>query len=208
MEVYKTAIENFLPTPVKSHYTFSLRDFARVISGCLLVPQARLKEQEKFVRLWAHETYRVFNDRLIDDNDREMLLKIVHSATYTHWRIHLHKALSPILPEGEELTGEAMRSLMFGNYGEPDSDLKYYDEINPETVPKLMQGYLDDYNMVNRNRMDLVLFQFAIEHISRISRVLLQDSGHALLVGIGGSGRHSAVKLATNMAESLIFQVN
>lgn len=70
MSVYKEAMLTFLPTPTKSHYTFSLRDFSRVIRGVMLVPAARLKEAEKLIRLWIHESYRVFNDRLIDSDDR------------------------------------------------------------------------------------------------------------------------------------------
>lgn len=70
MEVYKEAITNFLPTPAKSHYSFSLRDFSRVIRGLVLVPPSALKEPDKVVKLWVHESYRVFYDRLTDSGDR------------------------------------------------------------------------------------------------------------------------------------------
>ena len=70
MEIYKQTIANFLPTPSKSHYVFNLRDFARVIRGVLLVPSSNMKEEAKLHRLWIHEIYRVFYDRLIDEPDR------------------------------------------------------------------------------------------------------------------------------------------
>lgn len=70
MEVFKEATLKFLPTPAKSHYTFSLRDFSRVINGLLLTPPAQMDDPDKFIRLWIHECYRVFHDRLIDDGDR------------------------------------------------------------------------------------------------------------------------------------------
>ena len=70
MEIYKLAILVFLPTPAKSHYVFNLRDFSRVIRGILLVPNTVLKSDKKLYRLWVHEVFRVFYDRMTDDADR------------------------------------------------------------------------------------------------------------------------------------------
>ncbi len=100
---------------------------------------------------------------------------------------------------------ENIRSLVFGDYL---TDERIYEEIaNMQDLQKRMEYFLDEFNTISKAPMRLVLFKFAIEHISRVARVLKQDNGHALLAGIGGSGRQSAGKLAAFMSDYELFQI-
>ncbi|XP_035775701.1 dynein heavy chain 3, axonemal-like [Anopheles albimanus] len=206
--VYRGAIEHFLPTPAKSHYLFSLRDVSRVYQGIVLLPSKKLPDPEKLVRLWVHETYRVFYDRLIDDEDKQKLLRLVEEASVTHLRMKLEQAFGDRLEAGQKISDKHIRDLLFGNYMEPAAVTRIYDEVdNWEQLEKNINFYLSEYNERSKSPMNLVLFRFAIEHISRVSRVLQMPRGHLLLVGLGGSGRRSAVKLASSMSDSAVFQV-
>ena len=56
--------------------------------------------------------------------------------------------------------------------------------------------------------MNLVLFDDALEHLTRIHRVIRMDKGNALLVGVGGSGKASRkfVEGRFSSSKNFLFQ--
>jgi len=68
--IYKEIQKAFRPTPAKSHYTYNLRDVSKVFQGISKASPKSINNDDDFVKLWAHECMRVFQDRLISDEDR------------------------------------------------------------------------------------------------------------------------------------------
>ncbi|XP_072866108.1 dynein axonemal heavy chain 12 isoform X6 [Chlorocebus sabaeus] len=209
MEIYKQSVENLLPTPTKSHYTFNLRDFSRVIRGCLLIERDAVASKHTMIRLFVHEVLRVFYDRLINDDDRRWLFQLTKTVIKDHFKESFDSIFSHLRKQNAPVTEEDLRNLMFGDYMNPDleGDDRVYIEIpNILHFSDVVDQCLDEYNQTHKTRMNLVIFRYVLEHLSRICRVLKQSGGNALLVGLGGSGRQSLTRLATSMAKMHIFQ--
>ncbi|XP_029397555.1 dynein heavy chain 12, axonemal [Mus pahari] len=209
MEVYKQSMGNLLPTPAKSHYTFNLRDFSRVIRGCLLIEKDAIESKHTMIRLFVHEVLRVFYDRLINNEDRNWLFLLIKNVIRDHFKESFDIVFNHLRNGNAPVTEEDLRSLMFGDYMNPDleGDDRVYIEIpDIHHFNDVVDQCLDEYNQTHKRRMNLVVFRYVLEHLSRICRILKQSGGNALLIGLGGSGRQSLTKLATSMAKMQIFQ--
>jgi dynein heavy chain len=78
-------------------------------------------------------------------------------------------------------------------------------EIN-ELMPRL-EDLLLGYNSEADAPMNLVFFEDCIQHLARIARILRQERGNAMLVGVGGSGRSSMSRLAASINSMKTFSI-
>jgi len=58
----------FMPTALKFHYQFNLRDFSKIVQNLMLAQPNHYKGNPlAIVRLWVHECHRVWKDRFITE---------------------------------------------------------------------------------------------------------------------------------------------
>nr|XP_028557519.1 dynein heavy chain 2, axonemal isoform X1 [Podarcis muralis]XP_028557522.1 dynein heavy chain 2, axonemal isoform X1 [Podarcis muralis] len=192
VELYNNVVQRFLPTPAKIHYLFNLRDISKVFQGMLRAHKDFHDTKASLTRLWIHECFRVFSDRLVDAADMETFIVLLSEKLGTHFDLTLHN----LCPN--------KRSPIFGDFMR-----NVYEDLTDMAVLKAeMERALGELNRTpGMVPMRLVLFRDAIEHITRIVRVISQPRGNMLLVGIGGSGRQSLARLASYICEYYTFQI-
>lgn len=82
------------------------------------------------------------------------------------------------------ISRDCLKRLMFGTYFDQDSeeDKKYEEVVSLENFRELASNCLQEFNATHKNKMDIVLFEYALEHLSKICRVLSMNCGSILLV--------------------------
>ncbi|KAJ8402442.1 hypothetical protein AAFF_G00369310 [Aldrovandia affinis] len=198
VEIYHRMSVDLLPTPAKSHYVFNLRDLSKCVQGMLQCDPGSVRDKNQIFRLFCHECQRVFHDRLINNEDKTYFNTMISEMASKHFGINLEPSYFVTQP------------IIFGDFikmGQDMSDRIYEDLKDIEKIRSVLQEYLDDYNMTNSKETKLVFFQDAIEHVSRIARMIRQERGNALLVGVGGTGKQSLTRLAAHMCGYRCFQI-
>jgi dynein heavy chain len=194
LDIYKETVQTRLPTPAKSHYTFNLRDVSRVVQGIVQSDPTVISGKADLVDLWAHETSRVFHDRLTDDSDRAWWWKAQRNVLVRRFQA--------------ETSDDAREILMYGDFGDVQDDYRRYKKmVISADLHDILTEKMLSYGIQFGRDMDLVLFDDAVRHLARICRILRQPRGHALLVGVGGSGRQSLAQLAAFITECKGFSI-
>ncbi|XP_011702284.1 PREDICTED: dynein heavy chain 7, axonemal-like isoform X3 [Wasmannia auropunctata] len=210
LDIYKESLINLLPTPAKCHYMFNLRDFSRVIQGVLLSVPETMPALSNMKRLWVHEILRVFGDRSVDEIDINWLIQQISVTLKKRMEISLEDLFEDLLREKrkKKITINELRNLIYCDFMDAKADVRLYQEVSDlEELREIVETYLSEYNSMTKKPMNLVLFRFAIEHLSRIARIIKQPRSHALLVGVGGSGRQSLTRLASHICDYDVYQV-
>jgi hypothetical protein len=64
---------------------------------------------------------------------------------------------------------DSTKGILYDAGAEP----RVYTQISdPNKMLLVLKEYLSDYNAISKKPMQLVLFQFALEHVSRICRII------------------------------------
>lgn len=198
IEIYNHVTQELLPTPNKFHYTFNLRDVSKVFQGILMITPSKCPDSDSMNRLWVHEVTRVFQDRLNNVSDQNWYEELVCSL--------LSKKFS--CKWTPELLFHSPCPLTFGDFFKPGVPTPLYEYCNDITkITKIMDDFLENYNVTFANKMNLVFFRDAIGHLARLARILRQPRGNAMLIGVGGSGKQSLARLAAFVVEAKCVQI-
>ncbi|KAM9806325.1 dynein axonemal heavy chain 11 isoform 1-T1 [Syngnathus typhle] len=183
---------SFLPTAIKFHYTFNMRDMSNIFQGILFAEPENVQNSTDLALLWLHESCRVYSDRFLDVKDVQVFRKLQMET--------LHECFEAL--EEEKLTKQP---LIFCHFGQTGKESSYTTVTDWFVLRTILTDALDSYNELNA-AMNLVLFEDAMQHVCRISRILESPGSHGLLIGVGGSGKQSLTRLAAYISSVEIFQ--
>ncbi|XP_058249288.1 dynein axonemal heavy chain 11 [Hemibagrus wyckioides] len=187
--LHDRVIHNFLPSANMFHHLFSLWDLSQLFQGLLLSRPECVKHGSDLVQLWVHESRRVYSDRIADSADLQLF----------------HRLQTEVVQQVFEKQLALQEPLIYLHSSKGSLEPCYGPVEGWEQLRSTLTAALDTYNQLH-STMDLVLFQEAMQHVCRISRILMCQRGHALLVGVGGSGKQSLTRLAAYFSNMNIFQ--
>ncbi|KAF9243765.1 dynein heavy chain and region D6 of dynein motor-domain-containing protein [Melanogaster broomeanus] len=189
MVSFYLASQKRFTSDVQAHYVYSPRELTRWVRGIYeAIRPLEILSVEGLVRVWAHEALRLFQDRLVTEEEKQWTDEHIDSAAMEHFpTIHRDEALN--------------RPILFSNWTSKDYIPVEREALREYTKARLRVFYEEELDV------PLVLFNDVLDHVLRIDRVFRQVQGHLLLIGVSGSGKTTLSRFVAWLNGLSIFQI-
>ncbi|TVY46530.1 Dynein heavy chain, cytoplasmic [Lachnellula occidentalis] len=188
VKFYLESQQRFTPK-IQPHYVYSPRELTRWVRGIYeAIRPLETLTVEGLVRIWAHEALRLFQDRLVAEDERKWTDEAVHRIALDFF---------PTIEEDKALGGP----ILFSNWLS-----KNYVPVDREQLRDFVKARLKTF-CEEEVDVPLILFNDVLEHVLRIDRVFRQPQGHLILIGVSGSGKTTLSRFVAWMNGLKVFQI-
>ncbi|XP_076442165.1 cytoplasmic dynein 1 heavy chain 1-like isoform X5 [Babylonia areolata] len=188
VEFYMMSQERFTQD-MQPHYIYSPREMTRWVRGiCEAIRPMETLDLAGLVRIWAHEALRLFQDRLIEDEERQWTDQNVDMVALKHF---------PNIDREASLG----RPILFSKWLSKDYVPVDREVLREYTKARLKVFYEEELDV------PLVLFDEVLDHVLRIDRIFRQPQGHLLLIGVSGSGKTTLSRFVAWMNGLTVYQI-
>ncbi|MCJ1311828.1 hypothetical protein MMC25_005501 [Agyrium rufum] len=188
VQLYLESQSRFTPG-IQPHYVYSPRELTRWVRGIYeAIKPLESLSIDGLIRIWAHEALRLFQDRLITEDERVWTSEAIRRIARDHF---------PNIDETVALRGPILFSKWLS---------KNYVPVEREQLRDLVKARLRTFceEIID---VPLVLFNDVLEHVLRIDRVFRQPQGHLILIGVSGSGKTTLSRFVAWMNNLTTFQI-
>ncbi|KAI0242051.1 dynein heavy chain [Massospora cicadina] len=188
IDLYLASQRRFTPD-IQAHYIYSPRELTRWMRGIYeAIKPLDTLSVEGLVRIWAHEALRLFQDRLVNGEERRWTDDAIDEIAQRHF---------PTIDWASTLE----RPILFSNWLSKHYVPISREELRDYTKARLKVFYEEELDV------PLVLHNAVLDHVLRIDRVFRQMQGHLLLIGVSGSGKTTLSRFVAWMNGLSIFQI-
>jgi dynein heavy chain 1, cytosolic len=188
VQFYAESQSRFTPK-IQPHYIYSPRELTRWVRGVYeAIRPLESLTVEGLVRIWAHEALRLFQDRLVSDEERKWTDDTTRRIALEHF---------PQIDEQAALGGP----ILFSNWLS-----RHYVSVEREQLRDFVKARLKTF-CEEEVDVPLILYNDVLEHVLRIDRVFRQPQGHLILIGVSGSGKTTLSRFVAWMNGLKVFQI-
>ncbi|KAK7927737.1 dynein heavy chain [Apiospora marii] len=188
VQFYLESQQRFTPK-IQPHYVYSPRELTRWVRGVYeAIKPLETLSVEGLVRIWAHEALRLFQDRLVAEEERQWTEEAVKRIAMVFF---------PTIDEQKALGGP----ILFSNWLS-----KNYVPVDREQLRDFIKARLKTF-CEEEVDVPLILFNDVLDHVLRIDRVFRQPQGHLILIGVSGSGKTTLARFVAWMNGLKVFQI-